>query len=184
MAEIDLRDIERRMDGALEALNREFGGLRTGRASPALLDPLTVDAYGSQMPLNQVGTVNAPEARLLTVQVWWLTISLILWNGEGIGNREKLQRSKLMTGPSPNIFTPELNLISTVIFTGKAGSVCVGLANWTQALAIKRIRKQPIPFIFGQMMVVGCLSMVKQSLTPGSPPGKKIPSPTEKGPLN
>jgi ribosome recycling factor len=70
MAEIDLNDIERRMDGALDALNREFGGLRTGRASPALLDPLTVDAYGSQMPLNQVGTVNAPEARLLTVQVW------------------------------------------------------------------------------------------------------------------
>ena len=70
MGEIDLSDIERRMDGALEALNREFGGLRTGRASPALLDPLTVDAYGSQMPLNQVGTVNAPEARLLTVQVW------------------------------------------------------------------------------------------------------------------
>ena len=70
MAEIDLSDIERRMDGALEALNREFGGLRTGRASPALLDPLTVDAYGSQMPLNQVGTVNAPEASLLTVQVW------------------------------------------------------------------------------------------------------------------
>jgi ribosome recycling factor len=70
MAEIDLSDIERRMDGALEALNREFGGLRTGRASPSLLDPLTVDAYGSQMPLNQVGTVNAPEARLLTVQVW------------------------------------------------------------------------------------------------------------------
>jgi ribosome recycling factor len=70
MAEIDLSDIERRMDGALEALNREFGGLRTGRASPSLLDPLTVDAYGSQMPLNQVGTVNAPEARLITVQVW------------------------------------------------------------------------------------------------------------------
>ena len=70
MAELDLSDIDRRMDGALEALNREFGGLRTGRASPALLDPLTVDAYGSQMPLNQLGTVNAPEARLLTVQVW------------------------------------------------------------------------------------------------------------------
>ena len=52
MAEIDLSDIERRMVGALEALNREFGGLRAGRASPALLDPLTVDAYGSQMPLN------------------------------------------------------------------------------------------------------------------------------------
>jgi ribosome recycling factor len=70
MAEIDLGDLGRRMDGALEALTREFGGLRTGRASASLLDPLTVDAYGSQMPLNQVGSVNAPEARLLTVQVW------------------------------------------------------------------------------------------------------------------
>ena len=70
MAEIDLDDIERRMDGALEVLSREFGGLRTGRASANLLDPLMVEAYGSQMPMNQVGTVSAPEARLLTVQVW------------------------------------------------------------------------------------------------------------------
>ena len=70
MAEIDLDDIERRMDGALEVLSREFGGLRTGRASANLLDPLMVEAYESQMPMNQVGTVSAPEARLLTVQVW------------------------------------------------------------------------------------------------------------------
>jgi len=70
MAEIDLDDIKRRMDGALDALNREFNGLRTGRASASLLEPLTVDAYGSQMPMNQVGTVNVAEARLLTVQVW------------------------------------------------------------------------------------------------------------------
>ena len=70
MAEIDIDDIERRMDGALEVLSREFGGLRTGRASANLLDPLMVEAYGSQMPMNQVGTVSAPEARLLTVQVW------------------------------------------------------------------------------------------------------------------
>jgi len=70
MAESDLEDIKRRMDGALDALNREFNGLRTGRASASLLEPLTVDAYGSQMPINQVGTVNVAEARLLTVQVW------------------------------------------------------------------------------------------------------------------
>ena len=70
MAEIDLDDIERRMDGALDALSREFAGLRTGRASASLLDPINVDAYGSQMPMNQVGTVSVPEARLLTVQVW------------------------------------------------------------------------------------------------------------------
>ncbi len=70
MAEVDLDDIKRRMDGALDALEREFNGLRTGRASTSLLEPLTVEAYGSQMPINQVGTVNVAEARLLTVQVW------------------------------------------------------------------------------------------------------------------
>ena len=61
---------KQRMDGALDALKKEFAGLRTGRASTALLDKITVDAYGSMMPLNQVGTVGVPEPRLLTVQVW------------------------------------------------------------------------------------------------------------------
>jgi ribosome recycling factor len=64
------QDLTRRMDGALDALKREFGGLRTGRASPALLDPVKVEAYGQMMPLNQVATVAVPEARMLTVQVW------------------------------------------------------------------------------------------------------------------
>lgn len=68
--EFDIDDIQRRMDGALSALTRDFGGLRTGRASTALLDTLNVDAYGSQMPIDQVGTVSVPEARLLTIQVW------------------------------------------------------------------------------------------------------------------
>ena len=68
--EPDLDDIERRMKGAVEALKREFQGLRTGRASTALLDPITVEAYGAEMPLNQVGTVGVPEPRMLTVQVW------------------------------------------------------------------------------------------------------------------
>jgi len=68
--EFDIDDIQRRMDGALSALTRDFGGLRTGRASTALLDTLDVDAYGSQMPIDQVGTVSVPEARLLTIQVW------------------------------------------------------------------------------------------------------------------
>lgn len=70
MQEFDLDDIERRMDGALEALRHEFAGLRTGRASPNLLDPVTVDAYGTRVPLNQVGTVGVPEPRLLTVSIW------------------------------------------------------------------------------------------------------------------
>ncbi|MGE4482160.1 ribosome recycling factor [Acidocella sp.] len=63
-------DLTRRMDGALEALKREFSGLRTGRASPALLEPVKVEAYGSLMPLNQVATIAVPEARMITVQVW------------------------------------------------------------------------------------------------------------------
>ena len=63
-------DLKRRMDGALEALKREFAGLRTGRASAGLLDPIKVEAYGQSMPLNQVGTVGVPEPRMLTVQVW------------------------------------------------------------------------------------------------------------------
>jgi ribosome recycling factor len=70
MADPDIADIERRMNGAVEALKREFAGLRTGRASAALLDPVSVDAYGSKMPLNQVGNVGVPDPRMLTVQVW------------------------------------------------------------------------------------------------------------------
>lgn len=66
----DLKDIARRMDGAQEALRREFAGLRTGRASVGLLEPVTVEAYGSPMPLNQVATISVPEARMVTVQVW------------------------------------------------------------------------------------------------------------------
>ncbi|MGE0120692.1 MAG: ribosome recycling factor [Dongiaceae bacterium] len=65
-----MNEVKRRMDGALEALRREFAGLRTGRASVHLLDPVTVKAYGSEMPLSQVGTVNVPEPRMITVQVW------------------------------------------------------------------------------------------------------------------
>ena len=63
-------DLERRMHGAVESLKHDLGGLRTGRANTALLDPITVEVYGSNMPLNQVATVSAPEPRLLSVQVW------------------------------------------------------------------------------------------------------------------
>lgn len=70
MAAYDKADLERRMAGAVEALKGDLAGLRTGRASTALLDPVTVEVYGSHMPLNQVATVSAPEARMLSVQVW------------------------------------------------------------------------------------------------------------------
>ncbi len=65
-----LTDLRRRMDGALEVLRKEFGGLRTGRASAGLLEPITVAAYGSTMPINQVANVSVPEPRMITVQVW------------------------------------------------------------------------------------------------------------------
>lgn len=70
MSGFDLKDLERRMQGAIDMLKREYSGLRAGRASPALLEPVTVEAYGSTMPLEQLGTVSVPEPRLLTVQVW------------------------------------------------------------------------------------------------------------------
>lgn len=70
MADPDIADLERRMKGALEVLRQEFSGLRTGRASVSLLEPIAIDAYGTEMHLNQVASINAPEARMLTVQVW------------------------------------------------------------------------------------------------------------------
>ncbi|MAH06195.1 MAG: ribosome recycling factor [Pseudomonadota bacterium] len=66
----DKADLERRMNGAIDNLHQEYTGLRTGRASVNMLDPVVVDVYGSKMPLNQVGTVSAPEARMLSVTVW------------------------------------------------------------------------------------------------------------------
>jgi ribosome recycling factor len=66
----DLAGLAKRMDGALDVLRKELQGLRTGRASANLLEPITVEAYGSEVPLTQVATVNVPEPRMLTVQVW------------------------------------------------------------------------------------------------------------------
>jgi len=66
----DIKDVKRRMDGALQSLKHEFAGLRTGRASASLLEPVTVEAYGSAMPITQVGTISVPEPRMLAVQVW------------------------------------------------------------------------------------------------------------------
>jgi ribosome recycling factor len=65
-----MNDLRRRMDGALDVLKKEFGGLRTGRASAGLLEPVQVPAYGGTVPLNQIANVNVPEPRMITVQVW------------------------------------------------------------------------------------------------------------------
>jgi ribosome recycling factor len=70
MSDYDIDDIKRRMEGSVSSLKSEFMGLRAGRASTAMLEPIMVDAYGSKMPMNQVGNISAPEPRLLTVTVW------------------------------------------------------------------------------------------------------------------
>ena len=68
--ELDTDDLERRMDGALGSLRHEFASLRTGRASASIVEPIMVDAYGSLTPINQVGTINVPEPRMVTINVW------------------------------------------------------------------------------------------------------------------
>ena len=68
--EIDIEDLERRMDGALNSLKTEFLSLRTGRASSSMLDPINMEAYGASTPLNQCGTVNVPDPRMITINIW------------------------------------------------------------------------------------------------------------------
>ncbi len=67
---VDINDLKRRMEGAISSLKGDLAGLRTGRASAGLLDPIVVEAYGQSMPINQVGTITVPEARMVSVQIW------------------------------------------------------------------------------------------------------------------
>jgi ribosome recycling factor len=99
-------DIKRRMEGAVDALKHEFSGLRTGRASTAMLDTITVEVYGSRMPLSQVGSISVPEPRLLTVQVWD--------NGTVKAVEKAIRDANLGLNPAPDgnlirIPVPELN---------------------------------------------------------------------------
>ena len=102
----DQADLRRRMEGAIEVLHKEFSGLRTGRASASLLDPVQVEIYGSTMPLNQVGSISVPEPRLLTVQVW---------DADAVKSVEKaIRESGLGLNPQPEgslirIPIPDLN---------------------------------------------------------------------------
>ena len=77
-----ISDIKKRMDGALNAFHNDLKGIRTGRANTALLDNVSVDAYGSKMPISQLATVSVPEARLLTVQVWDQTMTCLLYTSD------------------------------------------------------------------------------------------------------
>ncbi|MBK1623672.1 MULTISPECIES: ribosome recycling factor [Afifella] len=103
---VDFKDIKRRMDGAVSVLRTELAGLRTGRASPNLLDPITVSAYGSQMPISQVGTVSVPESRMLSVQVW--DQSLVGAVDRAIRD-SNLGLNPIMEGTLLRIPIPELN---------------------------------------------------------------------------
>jgi len=104
--EIDLDDLERRMDGALANLRTEFASLRTGRASSSMLEPVMVEAYGQMTPINQVGTVNVPEPRMVTINVWDKSL---------VGKVEKaIRESGLGINPQTNgtiimLPIPELN---------------------------------------------------------------------------
>ncbi|MCZ4282025.1 ribosome recycling factor [Kiloniella laminariae] len=89
-----MKDLSRRMDGAIDALKKDFAGLRTGRASTALLEPIMVEAYGASMPITQVGTITVPESRMLAVQVWDRSM---------VGAVEKaIRESGLGLNPSPD----------------------------------------------------------------------------------
>jgi ribosome recycling factor len=104
--DIDIGDIERRMDGAVAALRHEFASLRTGRASASILDPIQVDAYGQMTPVNQLGTINVPEPRMVTINVW---------DRQMVGKVERAIRDSglginpVVDGPIIRLPIPELN---------------------------------------------------------------------------
>lgn len=104
--QLDIDDIDRRMKGAVAVLKQEFAGLRTGRAHASLLDPITVNAYGAQVPLNQVGTVSVPEPRMISVQVW--DKSLVSAVEKAIRN-SSLGLNPITEGQLLRIPVPELN---------------------------------------------------------------------------
>ena len=104
--ELDLDDLGRRMNGALDVLRQELVGLRTGRASASMLDPVKVDAYGSQTPINQLGTISVPEPRLIGVQVW--DKGLVAAVDKAIRN-SGLGLNPLVEGQLLRIPIPELN---------------------------------------------------------------------------
>ena len=103
---IDLNDIKRRMDGAINAFKSDLNSLRTGRASPSILDPVTVEAYGSRVPLNQVANITVPEPRMLGVSIW--DKSMVHAVDRAI-RESNLGLNPIMDGQNLRIPLPELN---------------------------------------------------------------------------
>jgi ribosome recycling factor len=104
--EIDLDAIQRRMDGALNALKNEFASLRTGRASASMLDPIQVDAYGQMTPINQLGTINVPEPRMVVINVW---DKAMIAKVEKAIRESGLGINPISDGPLIRLPIPELN---------------------------------------------------------------------------
>lgn len=130
---LDTDDLERRMDGAMASLRTEFASLRTGRASASMLEPVMVDAYGQMTPVNQVGTVNVPEPRMVTVNVWDKSL---------VGKVEKaIRESGLGINPQLNgtiimLPIPELNEERRRELTKVAGQYAEGAR-----VAIRNVRR-------------------------------------------
>ncbi len=103
---VDMKDLRRRMDGAISAFRHDLASLRTGRASANLLDPVMVDAYGSQMPINQVATVSVPEPRMISVSVW--DKSMVAAVDRAI-RESQLGLNPIMDGTNLRVPIPELN---------------------------------------------------------------------------
>ncbi|MCB1382404.1 MAG: ribosome recycling factor [Notoacmeibacter sp.] len=103
---VDLKDLERRMEGAVNAFKTDMGSIRTGRASSSLLDAITVEAYGSAMPINQVATVSVPEPRMISVSVW--DKSMVGAVDRAI-RESNLGFNPIMDGVNLRIPVPELN---------------------------------------------------------------------------
>ena len=155
MADPDIEDIERRMDSAIEVLRREFSGLRAGRASVSLLEPVTVDAYDSQMPLKQLSTISVPESRMLSVQVW--DSSLIREVDKAIRNA-KLGLNPIIEGALLRIPIPELNEERRLELTRIAGKY-----SEQAKISIRNVRRDGMDII-KKMERSGQLSQDEQHL--------------------
>ena len=130
---LDRNDIKKRMQGAIDSLKTEFGGLRAGRASTSLLDAVTVEVYGARMPLNQVGSVSVPEPRMLTVQVWDMSNTPMV---EKAIRNSGLGLNPMAEGTLIRIPMPELNQERRAELTKVAGKYA------EQArIAIRNVRK-------------------------------------------
>ena len=105
-AQLDLKDLKRRMEGAISVLKTELSGLRTGRASSSMLESITVEAYGQQMPINQVGTISVPEPRMVSIQVW--DKSMVSAVEKAIRN-SSLGLNPVVDGTNLRLPIPELN---------------------------------------------------------------------------